>query len=71
MARNAAPSHTQEKARRWASVEEAAEYTGYGIRTIRRLIQNETIPAYRIPGMRLLRVDLNEIDAALQTATAA
>lgn len=51
--------------RRYASVRDAAEYFGCSERTIRRSISAGTLTGYRI-GKRLLRVDLNELDAALR-----
>lgn len=49
-------------ARRWASLSLGAEYIGVSEKTLRRLIAGGQITGYRI-GKRLLRVDLNELDA--------
>ena len=49
-------------ARRWASLSLGAEYLGVSEKTIRRLIASGQVNGYRI-GTRLLRVDLNELDA--------
>jgi excisionase family DNA binding protein len=46
---------------RWASVGEAAAYSGFSERTIRRWIANHTLPANRI-GPRRIEIDLNELD---------
>ncbi len=51
-------------ARRWASLDAAAEYLGVSTKTLRRMIAAGTVTGYRA-GPRLLRVDLNELDAAL------
>jgi excisionase family DNA binding protein len=51
--------------RRYASLKEAAEYIGVTHRTIRQWIAEGRIDGYRI-NARLIRVDLNEVDAAMQ-----
>lgn len=52
--------------RRWASLDEAAAYVGLtNERTIRRWIAAGRITGYKL-NERVLRVDLNEIDAALK-----
>lgn len=51
--------------RRFASIADAAEYAACSGKTIRRRIADGTLPAYRL-GKRALRVDLNELDDALQ-----
>jgi excisionase family DNA binding protein len=51
--------------RRWASIPAAAEYLGVCIRTIRQMIQDGKIRRYG-SSSRLVRVDLNEIDAAME-----
>nr|WP_234820571.1 helix-turn-helix domain-containing protein [Mycolicibacterium goodii] len=52
-------------ARRWASLKQAAEYIGIDdVRTIRRWISEGRITGYKL-NQRVLRVDLNEIDAAM------
>lgn len=57
---------TQTRPRRWASLKEAADYLGLKEdRTIRGHIAAGKYPAYRLNG-RLVRVDLNEIDSAMQ-----
>jgi excisionase family DNA binding protein len=47
--------------RRYASVREAAEYTGLCTRTIRRYIAAGRITGHRL-GPKLIQVDLNEVD---------
>lgn len=52
--------------RRWATLKQAADYLGLKeYRTIRGHIAAGKYPAYRLNG-RLVRVDLNEIDAAME-----
>ena len=51
--------------RRYAKIAEAAEYLGVTDRTIRQMIADGRINGYRA-GTRLVRVDLNEIDTAMQ-----
>jgi excisionase family DNA binding protein len=50
--------------RRWASPSDAAEYLDVTTRTIRQMIADGRLTGYR-SGHRLIRLDLNEIDAAL------
>lgn len=50
---------------RWGSITEAADYAGSCNRTIRRRIADGSLTGYRM-GPRLIRVDLNELDAMLQ-----
>jgi excisionase family DNA binding protein len=51
--------------RRYARLAEAAEYLGCTDRTIRQMIADGRIRGYR-SGTRLVRVDLNEVDAAMK-----
>jgi excisionase family DNA binding protein len=46
---------------RWKSPEDAAEYAGVSLKTIRRRILDGTLPAHRL-GPRLLRINLNDLD---------
>jgi excisionase family DNA binding protein len=50
---------------RFVSIKQAAEYIGVTDRTIRQMIADGRVPAYKSGG-RLVRLDLNEVDAALQ-----
>lgn len=52
-------------ARRLRSIADAAEFAGVNPRTIRRRIADGTLIGYRM-GPRLIRVDLNELDALLR-----
>ena len=51
--------------RRSAKIGETAEYLGVTDRTIRQMVSDGRIRGYR-SGTRLVRVDLNEIDAAIE-----
>lgn len=46
---------------RWGTKEDAAEYLGCHTRTIRRMVAEGTLPAYRL-GPRMMRIDLNDLD---------
>lgn len=59
------PRTGQPTARRLVSLADAAAYAACCPETIRRRISDGTLHGYRL-GKRLLRVDLNEIDAALR-----
>jgi excisionase family DNA binding protein len=59
--------HTTGSEPRWATVEEAAEYLRVGKRTIREMRADGRIRAYNF-GSRLIRFDLNEIDAGLRAS---
>ena len=50
--------------RRLAPLNDAAEYTGVHPRTLRRRIADGSLTGYRM-GPRIIRVDLNEVDALL------
>jgi excisionase family DNA binding protein len=54
-----------EPARRYAKLIEAAQYLGVTDRTIRQMIADGRLTGYR-NGARLIRVDLNELDAAMK-----
>ena len=51
--------------RRYASLAAAAEYLDCNQRTIRRLIASGRLTGYRF-GPRIIRIDLNEVDAAMR-----
>jgi excisionase family DNA binding protein len=51
--------------RRYVKVAEAAEYLQVTTRTIRQMIADGRLTGYR-SGNRLVRVDLNQLDAAMQ-----
>ncbi len=51
-------------ARRYISILQAAEYLGVSERTVRTMITDGRLTAYR-NGTRFVRLDANEIDAAM------
>lgn len=51
--------------RRYVRIGEAAEYLGVTDRTIRQMIADGRLTGYR-SGRRLVRLDLNEVDAAMK-----
>jgi excisionase family DNA binding protein len=51
--------------RRWANQNEAAEYLGVSTRTVRSMIADGRLRGYR-NGPRMIRLDLNEIDASMR-----
>lgn len=53
------------RSRRWASIPVAAKYIDVNPATIRAMIADGRIPGYR-SSSRLVRVDLNEIDACMK-----
>lgn len=59
-----APRPSQPPAPRWATVQEAADYLRVTKRNIRQMRADGRIRAYR-SGTRLVRFDLNELDAAM------
>lgn len=59
------PDTPQALPRRWASLKQAAEYLGTTDRSVRNYVAAGKFRAYRL-NRRLVRVDLNEIDAAMQ-----
>ena len=58
-------SKTPVARRRLGSIADAAEFAGVNPKTIRRRIADGTLNGYRM-GPRLIRVDLNELDALLR-----
>jgi excisionase family DNA binding protein len=55
----------QASRRRYVTIAEAASYLGVTKRTIHAMICDGRLTAYR-NGNRLIRLDLNEIDSAMQ-----
>jgi excisionase family DNA binding protein len=53
--------------RRWATINDAAHYLGVNPRTIRKMAATGRLTLYR-NGPRLIRVDLNEVDANMAPA---
>lgn len=48
--------------RRYASIHEAATYYGVEHKFIRALIAKGRLTGFRIPGTKLIKVDLDELD---------
>ncbi len=55
----------QRSGRRLASLADAADYAAVNPRTIRRRIADGSITGYRV-GPRIIRIDLDELDALLR-----
>ena len=51
--------------RRLCSIPDAAQYAAVSTKTLRRRISDGSLTGYRM-GPRLIRVDLNEVDALLR-----
>lgn len=51
--------------RRWATMQQTADYMSVTLRTVREWITQGRITGYRI-NSRVIRVDLNEVDAAFE-----
>lgn len=59
------PLSNRAERRRYGKISEAAEYLDVTDRTIRQMIADGRLTGYR-NGNRLVRVDLNEIDAVMK-----
>lgn len=57
---------TKIPARRWATLEHGAGHIGVSVKTMRRMLAAGEIPGYRVGKRQAIRVDLNELDAAMQ-----
>lgn len=55
----------QQRRKELFSVQEAAEFLGLSVSTIRRYIRDGRLPAYRVAGERLLRVRRDDLKALL------
>jgi excisionase family DNA binding protein len=51
--------------RRYCTINEAADYLGVTERTVRQMITDGRLVGYRM-GARFIRLDLDEIDAAMR-----
>lgn len=58
---------TNPRLRRWLSQNEAADYLGVSPRTIRNYIARGFLPASRIKGSRLARIDAADLEAMLRS----
>lgn len=56
---------------RWLSPAEAATYLGVTERTLRNYVRSGAFKAYKAKGSRLIRYDVNEIDAAMRPVPSA
>lgn len=56
--------------RQYVTQQRAAEYLGVTVRTIRNKIAEGTLTGYRLPGLRAVRVDLDEIDSKFEVIPA-
>ncbi|MCH5645361.1 excisionase family DNA-binding protein [Gordonia sp. ABSL49_1] len=50
--------------RRWASIQQTADHLGVTSRTVRSMIADGRLRGYR-NGHKVIRVDLNEVDASM------
>lgn len=55
--------------RRYATIAEAADYMRIGQRTVRLMIEDGRLHAYRF-GPRIVRLNLDEVDAAMASGQA-
>jgi excisionase family DNA binding protein len=53
---------------RYATIPQTAEYLGVCDRTVRNMIEDGRLTAYRGLGSRVMRVDLNQVDALMAGA---
>jgi excisionase family DNA binding protein len=61
---NRAQRRAEQFGRRYATINETAEYLGITGRTVRQMIADGRLTGYR-SGARLVRLDLNQVDAAM------
>jgi excisionase family DNA binding protein len=61
---NRAQRRAEQHGRRYATISETAEYLGVTGRTVRQMIADGRLTGYRA-GARLVRLDLNQVDAAM------
>jgi excisionase family DNA binding protein len=61
---NRAQRRAEQHGRRYATIAETAEYLGVTGRTVRQMIADGRLTGYRA-GSRLVRLDLNQVDAAM------
>lgn len=59
------PNRATRRGRRYAKIAEAADYLAVTDRTVRQMIADGRLTGYR-SGSRIVRVDLDEIDAAMR-----
>jgi excisionase family DNA binding protein len=56
--------------RRWATVKETATYLRLNERTVRLMVEDGRLTQYYL-GPRVVRIDLNEVDAAMRPGSVA
>ncbi|MGD8151418.1 helix-turn-helix domain-containing protein [Ornithinimicrobium sp. Y1694] len=61
---------TAHKSRRLVTLDAAAEYAACSTKTLRRRISDGSLTGYRL-GPRMLRIDLDELDAMLRPVPSA
>lgn len=64
-----AQAKTTAPARRWADPNDVAAYLGVCRRTVFKMAEDGRIKPYKL-GAKILRFDLNEVDAALEGSAA-
>ena len=65
MPKNTSPNAQSTSGRRWASIHETAEYLRITTRTVRQMEADGRITVYRL-SPRIVRCDLNEVDAMMR-----
>lgn len=55
----------EERQKELFSVQEAADFLGLSVSTVRRYIHDRRLPAYRVAGERVLRIRRHHLEALL------
>lgn len=66
-----APGDAARVAPRYLSPADCAAYLGVSEKTVYKMIQRGELPASRLAGRRLLRIDLADVDALMRPVPAA
>lgn len=61
---------TSPRRKRLVTQQTAADYLGVHERTIRNMISRGDITGYKVPGVRAVRIDLNELESMVQAIPA-
>jgi excisionase family DNA binding protein len=61
--------HPDKVGRRYASIPAAAEYLGVSTKTVHQMITDGRLVGYNGCGNRIFRVDLNQLDNAMEPAS--
>ncbi|MBY4573980.1 DNA-binding protein [Gordonia paraffinivorans] len=56
---------TTDQPRRWATLQQVADHLNVTTRTVRAMVADGRLRGYR-NGRKLIRIDLNEVDAAMR-----